>query len=94
MGFQLLLTGTLVQNNLTEVRCTHLLEHFVSCIFSHSCAVGQGSQLVEADKVIFVDSDFNPQNDLQAAARAHRLGQTRCAMFSNKSVCLLPNTTV
>ena len=30
--------------------------------------------------IIFVDSDFNPQNDLQAAARAHRLGQTRCAM--------------
>lgn len=31
-----------------------------------------------ADTVIFVDSDFNPQNDLQAVARAHRLGQTRC----------------
>ena len=41
--------------------------------------------------IIFVDSDFNPQNDLQAAARAHRLGQTRCAMSSNKSVCVLPN---
>ena len=30
-----------------------------------------------ADTVIFLDSDFNPQNDLQAAARAHRIGQTR-----------------
>ena len=30
-----------------------------------------------ADTVIFYDSDFNPQNDLQAAARAHRLGQTK-----------------
>ena len=38
---------------------------------------GQGLNLVAADTVIFVDSDFNPQNDLQAAARAHRIGQTR-----------------
>jgi len=27
--------------------------------------------------VIFIDSDWNPQMDLQAMARAHRLGQTR-----------------
>ncbi|XP_022089651.1 chromodomain-helicase-DNA-binding protein 1-like [Acanthaster planci] len=40
-------------------------------------AGGQGLNLVAADTVIFVDSDFNPQNDLQAAARAHRIGQTR-----------------
>lgn len=25
-----------------------------------------------------MDSDFNPQNDLQAAARCHRIGQDRC----------------
>ena len=53
--------------------------------------MGQGLKLAGADTIIFVDSDFNPQNDLQAAARAHRLGQTRCAMSSNKSVCVLPN---
>ncbi|XP_041366763.1 chromodomain-helicase-DNA-binding protein 1-like [Gigantopelta aegis] len=40
-------------------------------------AGGQGLNLTAADTVIFVDSDFNPQNDLQAAARAHRIGQTR-----------------
>ena len=40
-------------------------------------AGGQGLNLVGADTIIFVDSDFNPQNDLQAAARAHRIGQTR-----------------
>lgn len=40
-------------------------------------AGGQGLNLAGADTIIFVDSDFNPQNDLQAAARAHRLGQTR-----------------
>ena len=28
-----------------------------------------------ANRVIIYDSDFNPQNDLQAIARAHRIGQ-------------------
>ena len=40
-------------------------------------AGGVGLNLTSADTVIFLDSDFNPQNDLQAAARAHRIGQTR-----------------
>ncbi|MBN3288763.1 CHD1L protein, partial [Polyodon spathula] len=40
-------------------------------------AGGVGMNLTAADTVIFVDSDFNPQNDLQAAARAHRIGQKR-----------------
>ncbi|XP_068681305.1 chromodomain-helicase-DNA-binding protein 1-like isoform X2 [Montipora foliosa] len=40
-------------------------------------AGGQGLNLMSADTVIFVDSDFNPQNDMQAAARAHRIGQRR-----------------
>lgn len=40
-------------------------------------AGGQGLNLTAADTVVFVDSDFNPQNDLQASARAHRIGQMR-----------------
>nr|XP_028568103.1 chromodomain-helicase-DNA-binding protein 1-like isoform X1 [Podarcis muralis] len=40
-------------------------------------AGGVGMNLTEADTVVFVDSDFNPQNDLQAAARAHRIGQNK-----------------
>uniref|UniRef100_A0A8C5DY35 Chromodomain helicase DNA binding protein 1-like n=1 Tax=Gouania willdenowi TaxID=441366 RepID=A0A8C5DY35_GOUWI len=40
-------------------------------------AGGVGMNLQAADTVIFFDSDFNPQNDLQAAARCHRLGQNR-----------------
>ncbi|KAM5256255.1 chromodomain-helicase-DNA-binding protein 1-like [Ctenodactylus gundi] len=40
-------------------------------------AGGVGMNLTAADTVIFIDSDFNPQNDLQAAARAHRIGQNR-----------------
>lgn len=38
---------------------------------------GVGMNLTAADTVIFVDSDFNPHNDLQAAARAHRIGQNK-----------------
>eukprot|EP01084_Bolivina_argentea_P317028 549607_1 len=38
-------------------------------------AGGQGINLHGADTVILYDSDFNPQNDLQAISRSHRLGQ-------------------
>ncbi|KAF5397933.1 Chromodomain helicase DNA binding protein 1 like [Paragonimus heterotremus] len=40
-------------------------------------AGGQGLNLVAADTVILLDGDFNPQNDLQATARVHRIGQTK-----------------
>ncbi|KAK7888766.1 hypothetical protein WMY93_024326 [Mugilogobius chulae] len=40
-------------------------------------AGGVGMNLTAADTVIFMDTDFNPQNDLQAAARCHRIGQNR-----------------
>ncbi|XP_062827426.1 chromodomain-helicase-DNA-binding protein 1-like isoform X2 [Anolis carolinensis] len=40
-------------------------------------AGGVGMNLTSADTVVFVDNDFNPQNDLQAIARAHRIGQNK-----------------
>ena len=40
-------------------------------------AGGVGINLTAADTVIIYDSDWNPQNDLQAMARCHRIGQTR-----------------
>ncbi|KNG46781.1 iswi chromatin-remodeling complex atpase isw2 [Stemphylium lycopersici] len=40
-------------------------------------AGGQGINLAAADTVILFDSDWNPQQDLQAMDRAHRIGQTR-----------------
>lgn len=40
-------------------------------------AGGQGINLASADTVILFDSDFNPQQDLQAQDRCHRIGQTR-----------------
>lgn len=40
-------------------------------------AGGLGINLTSADTVILYDSDFNPQMDLQAMDRAHRIGQTK-----------------
>lgn len=39
-------------------------------------AGGTGINLTAATTVIIFDSDFNPQNDLQAQSRCHRIGQT------------------
>jgi len=43
-------------------------------------AGGQGINLTAADTVIIYDSDWNPQCDLQAMDRCHRIGQTRPVM--------------
>eukprot|EP00127_Corallochytrium_limacisporum_P004935 Clim_evm9s195 gene=Clim_evmTU9s195 len=40
-------------------------------------AGGVGINLVAADTVVIYDSDWNPQNDIQAMARCHRIGQTK-----------------
>jgi SWI/SNF-related matrix-associated actin-dependent regulator of chromatin subfamily A member 5 len=40
-------------------------------------AGGLGINLTTADTVILYDSDWNPQADLQAMDRAHRIGQTK-----------------
>jgi len=38
---------------------------------------GLGLNLTAADVVVFLEHDWNPQRDLQAMDRAHRLGQTK-----------------
>ncbi|KAH0576412.1 SNF2 family helicase [Spironucleus salmonicida] len=46
-------------------------------IFLLTTKVSQGINLQTADTVIIFDVDFNPQNDLQAVGRAHRIGQMK-----------------
>ncbi|KAH7727594.1 chromodomain-helicase-DNA-binding protein 1-like protein [Aphelenchoides avenae] len=49
----------------------------VFCFLLTPRAGGIGLTLTAADTVIFLDWDWNPQNDKQAAARCHRIGQTK-----------------
>jgi SWI/SNF-related matrix-associated actin-dependent regulator of chromatin subfamily A member 5 len=50
-------------------------EFFIFCLSTR--AGGEGINLTSADTVILFDSDWNPQVDLQAMARVHRIGQTK-----------------
>jgi SWI/SNF-related matrix-associated actin-dependent regulator of chromatin subfamily A member 5 len=50
-------------------------ELFVFCLSTR--AGGEGINLASADTVILFDSDWNPQVDIQAMARVHRIGQTK-----------------
>mmetsp|Transcript_4425 Transcript_4425/g.6197 ORF Transcript_4425/g.6197 Transcript_4425/m.6197 type:complete len:783 (-) Transcript_4425:63-2411(-) len=47
------------------------------CFLLSTRAGGLGINLTAADVAIFYDSDWNPQMDLQAQDRCHRIGQTR-----------------
>ncbi|CAE7475525.1 SNF2 [Symbiodinium natans] len=49
----------------------------ISVMLLTTKAGGLGLNLQPADTVILFDSDWNPQSDLQACDRAHRIGQTR-----------------
>jgi ATP-dependent DNA helicase len=52
-------------------------EHSANLFLLSTRAGGQGINLTAADTVVLFDSDWNPQQDLQAQDRAHRIGQTR-----------------
>ncbi|KAI9730507.1 MAG: hypothetical protein M1834_005748 [Cirrosporium novae-zelandiae] len=51
------------------------------CFLLSTRAGGLGINLMTADTVVLFDSDWNPQADLQAMARAHRIGQTKPVMI-------------
>ena len=47
------------------------------CLLLTTSVGGLGLNLTGADTVIFVEHDWNPQKDLQAMDRAHRIGQRK-----------------
>ncbi|KAI1212328.1 uncharacterized protein F4807DRAFT_366827 [Annulohypoxylon truncatum] len=47
------------------------------CLLLTTSVGGLGLNLTGADTVIFVEHDWNPQRDLQAMDRAHRIGQKK-----------------
>jgi len=49
----------------------------ISVFLCSTRAGGLGITLTSADTVVLYDSDFNPQVDLQAMDRVHRIGQTK-----------------
>ncbi|GFV35331.1 hypothetical protein TNCV_3203631 [Trichonephila clavipes] len=52
-------------------------------------AGGLGLNLTAADTVILYDSDWNPQSDMQAQDRCHRIGQTKSVVVYR---LIVPNT--
>lgn len=61
----------------SQVRAFNRREQNVDLFLLSTRASGLGINLVGADTVIFYDSDWNPQMDLQAQDRVHRIGQTK-----------------
>jgi SNF2 family DNA or RNA helicase len=67
-----------VPHEVRKQRIKQFQEDSATKIFLLSARAGSlGLNLQAADTVILFDMDWNPQNDKQAIARVHRVGQTR-----------------
>ncbi|KAI9829327.1 MAG: hypothetical protein M1819_006390 [Sarea resinae] len=69
--------GAVKRGDRTKAVSAFNTESKVKLFLLSTRAGGQGINLTAADTVIIFDSDWNPQQDLQAQDRAHRIGQTR-----------------
>jgi len=69
--------GSVAQTDREQSIKTFNTDDDVFCFLLSTRAGGLGINLVSADTVIIYDSDWNPQIDLQAQDRCHRIGQTR-----------------
>ncbi|GAA5956331.1 hypothetical protein JCM8115_001689 [Rhodotorula mucilaginosa] len=65
------------QDEINEFNTAPFSDDTANVFLLSTRAGGVGLNLVGADTVIIFDSDWNPQNDLQAMDRAHRIGQTK-----------------
>eukprot|EP00963_Diacronema_lutheri_P014292 scaffold2859_cov349-Pavlova_lutheri.AAC.29 len=66
-------TGSVARHQAMDHFNTEGSDDFVFLLSTR--AGGLGLNLATADTVVIFDSDWNPQNDLQAMSRAHRIGQ-------------------
>ncbi|PSR90154.1 Protein CHROMATIN REMODELING like [Actinidia chinensis var. chinensis] len=76
-GFQFQRLDGSTKSELRQQAMDHFNAHGSDdfCFLLSTRAGGLGINLATADTVIIFDSDWNPQNDLQAMSRAHRIGQ-------------------
>ncbi|KAK3054264.1 DNA-dependent ATPase fun30 [Extremus antarcticus] len=71
------LDGSTDMQNRQEMIDTFYRDESITVFMLSTRAGGAGINLAAANKVIIFDSGFNPQDDIQAENRAHRVGQTR-----------------
>ncbi|NXP77885.1 HELLS helicase, partial [Ramphastos sulfuratus] len=71
------LDGTMSYSEREENMCQFNTDPEVFLFLVSTRAGGLGINLTAADTVIIYDSDWNPQSDLQAQDRCHRIGQTK-----------------
>lgn len=71
--------GTICGQSMVDLKIRFLLAVCTDpwCFLLTTKTGGVGLNLTGADTVIFLDADWNPQNDIQAMARCHRIGQDR-----------------
>ena len=71
------LDGSTDMNTRQDLIDTFTNDTSISVFLLSTRAGGAGLNLAAANKVIIFDAGFNPQDDVQAENRAHRVGQTR-----------------
>lgn len=71
------LDGSTMMSDRQDLIDTFYKDSDISVFMLSTGAGGAGINLAAANKVIIFDMSFNPQDDIQAENRAHRVGQTR-----------------
>ncbi|KAI1437674.1 hypothetical protein GGR50DRAFT_19608 [Xylaria sp. CBS 124048] len=71
------LDGSIEANKRQDIVNTFNKDPSYDCLLLTTSIGGLGLNLTGADTVIFVEHDWNPQRDLQAMDRAHRIGQKK-----------------
>lgn len=69
--------GTVEANKRQDIVNKFNSDPSYDCLLLTTSVGGLGLNLTGADTVIFVEHDWNPQKDLQAMDRAHRIGQKK-----------------